>query len=123
MSGLIHFTAFGGSTNGNTTFEKTDLGIILSADDPTADGVRAMLFPNPATDQLYLMLDTKVLLDQPGFIRVYDANGRAVHGQSLSTGQAFRAIPLPSANWAPGLYRVCLETKGKQLALGSVSRI
>jgi len=119
----IHFTAFGGSTNGNTTFEKTDLGIILSADDPSADGVKAMLYPNPATDQLYLVLDTKDVLDRTARILVYDACGRAVHAQSFSAGEEFRAITLPSANWSAGLYRVCLETNGNVVSLGTVSKL
>ncbi len=119
----VHFTAFGGSTTGITSFEKTDLGIILSADGANADALKALIYPNPATDQVYLLLDGTDAAAVNGQVLAYDTYGRVVDRSTIHPGESFRVVTLSSAHWAPGLYRVCLASNGKFFTLGNVSRL
>jgi hypothetical protein len=119
----LHFTAFGGSTNGTATFEKTDLGIILSADDPDMPGLKTLLYPNPAGDVVYVVLDNTNGTAPQGHLVICDITGRIIHSQRVEGVEGLRAITVPSTNWLPGLYRVAWQYDGGVVGLGTVSKL
>jgi hypothetical protein len=75
------FTAFGGSTNGTATVQRTYIGTLLSASDLPAGIREVLVFPNPVVDYLTLSLTA----EYPS-----DANLQLVNnaGQTVWSGHA-----------------------------------
>ncbi len=66
------------------------------------------LFPNPATDELYVILNLFELLE--GSLSMYDMNGKIIWQKqlSLSEGQHQVEIPIAALNPAKGIYNIQL---------------
>ncbi|MCB9267019.1 MAG: T9SS type A sorting domain-containing protein [Lewinellaceae bacterium] len=55
----IFFYDFGGSSTGNFTFEKTDLGLVSSVEAPASNFVDFGIFPNPVADEMTVSFSLK----------------------------------------------------------------
>jgi len=86
---------------------------ITSASEPDADGWRCYPSPMVAGTPLTLEIPTG-WLGQDASCRVFDAAGRLQWQTSTHLFESRMQLPLPSANWPPGLYRLVL-TSGQGL--------
>ncbi len=116
----IRFIAFGGSSTGNTTIEKTDLGIISAINDPAAIGMKALLYPNPVQDRLSVALDMPPGLEKQAQLTVTDMMGRVVTQQQVTLNAGFQVFELAAQNWASGTYVAQLQLAGREVNLGKI---
>ncbi len=65
-------------------------------------------FPNPASDRVNILIEGS-MIGERGVIELFDATGRHVHAQELSTLSAMITLELP-ASLHEGLYLVMLRT-------------
>ncbi len=119
----LRFIDFGGSIDGTTTLEKTDLGIISAVQDPAAAGMKAAVYPNPVADQLTVSLDIPVALAQHGQLQLFDLQGKEVLRQSVDLTEGFQVILLPATGLAGGLYQLKLQLSEQVIGLGTVVKM
>ena len=119
----LRFIEFGGSIDGTTTLEKTDLGIILAVQDPAAAGMKAAVYPNPVADQLTVALDIPAALAQRGQLQLFDLQGKEVLRQSVNLTEGFQVIQLRAAGLAGGLYQLKLQLPEQVIGLGTVVKM
>jgi hypothetical protein len=65
-----------------------------------------IIYPNPARDVLNIQINRKIGFNM---LTVYDASGRLVHQEKLSSAQGQQAVQLPLNDLNPGIYQVILE--------------
>lgn len=119
----LRFIDFGGSIDGTTTLEKTDLGIILAVQDPAAAGMKAAVYPNPVADQLTVSLDIPVALAQRGQLQLFDLQGKEVLRQSVELTAGFQVYTLRAAGLSGGLYQLKLQLPAEVIGLGNVVKL
>ncbi len=116
----LRFVSFGGSSTGNTTIEKTDLGIISAVNDPMAIGMQALLYPNPVQDRLAVALDVPFGLGSQAQLSVIDLLGRTVAQQQVTLNEGFQVFEMAAQTWAAGTYVLHLKLAGGEVNLGKV---
>lgn len=116
----LRFIAFGGSSTGNTTIEKTDLGIISAVSDPAAGDIKALLHPNPVQDRLSVALDIPAGLEKQAQMTVTDMMGRVVTQQHVTLNGGFQVFELAAQSWASGTYIVQVQLGGQEVNLGKI---
>lgn len=103
------FTAYGGSANGDVTFNQE----LVSSTGMAEVGGRAGTFfawPNPATSgQVDLLIDVPA---NSGMLHVFSATGRHVLQQAVSGLSGMSNRPLAVDRLAPGMYTLRLEAAG-----------
>lgn len=116
----LRFVGFSGSSSGNASIEKTDLGIISSVTDPVAIGMKALLYPNPVQDRLSVALDIPSGLGSQAQLYVTDLLGRTVAQQKVTLNEGFQVFDMAAQTWALGTYVVHLKLAGGEVNLGKV---
>lgn len=119
----LYFIDFEGSTTGKAVFEKTDLGIISTVQNPVIPGLEAVLYPNPVQDQLTVALDIPGNIAPNAQLEIVDAQGRLVVHQPVALHQGFQVFQIPAASWMPGTHAVRLTMSGKNIPLGKIIKI
>ncbi len=86
------------------TFTVTQVATVGIETTESASGF--IVYPNPAKDVLNIQINRKI-----GFtsLTVFDASGRIVHKEKLSSAPGQQAIQLPLNELNPGIYQVILE--------------
>ena len=72
-----------------------------------------IIYPNPARDVLNIQINRKIGFNM---LTVYDASGRMVHKEKVSSSQGQQAIQLPLNDLNPGIYQVILEGNNSRSA-------
>jgi microcystin-dependent protein len=106
------FTSYEGQGTGKVTFEKTQLtNNATSVNDITSNATRIALYPNPAVDQLNLILDAT----EAGMhnIIVTDLAGKVAYNTTVAVN-GLQNISIPVSNFANGLYLVSVEANGNR---------
>jgi len=101
----IRILDFEGSFTGTAVLEKTDITASATSDLP---GVQSLIYPNPATDRLYIVIDKAVNNPQTISISVTDATGRKVYQNNTGTSTLFGAESIDTGSWTNGVYYVTL---------------
>lgn len=114
----LTFTDFGGSTNGDFIFTKSNRTTAIESD---IDGLsHFQLFPNPCAERLNVVFELEKATETQLFVR--DLQGRAVHHLSLGTLQGFQQIQLQSLSLPAGIYSVELLMENQRLAQKMIVR-
>ena len=79
---------------------------LIGAVEVSQVGRNLMLFPNPASDMIYLSLESG-----KGEVSIFDATGRAVSYPAPMIADGQTSIPI--RDLLPGFYFICLRTEGK----------
>lgn len=95
----LRFTAFGGSSTGDFTFEKEP--VVVTGVEETTTNPLVQLYPNPARDVLHLVLDQPAAT--PYQLQVVNTQGQVVHHQLLDQ-QGLTTYTLPVADLPSGMY-------------------
>lgn len=111
------FTAFGGSTNGTATVQRTYIGKLTAAHDLPAGIGEVLVYPNPATDRLCLSftadISTKVS------VRLLNEAGQTVRAGVSPTRAGLNVLEINGLSaLPPGVY-----TLNVQLPAGQFSRL
>jgi hypothetical protein len=99
----LHFTGFGGSSTGSYTFVQQQLG--TASVRGIADLGLFELYPNPASDFIYVLTDTNEKIN----IRVIDMTGRMIMNNELSSN-GFNKTKLDISQLEKGTYGIVVET-------------
>lgn len=117
----IVLTDFGGSGNGNTTIEKTDLGILSAVDDPSSHLSAFKIFPNPSPDEINVAYTLKDPTLGDVSLQLFDSHGRFVEQREIHSGEGLNVITLDGSHLQSGLYYlrmvVGLETYAEALQI------
>ncbi|MBK7870615.1 MAG: T9SS type A sorting domain-containing protein [Saprospiraceae bacterium] len=97
------FVDFEGSTTGISTFEKTDLGILSSVNNPNSNFKEATVYPNPKVSEATLAFTLKQNQNNLQ-LAVRDLTGRMIWNTLVDGNQGLNAIQLPSMNLPQGMY-------------------
>ena len=106
---LLHFTAFGGSGNGKSVFNKMLLGVTNSVYHPTIGTLN--VFPNPATNQIWISLENSLVKNAQ--IRLSNIAGSTVQEMEVQNSSDFSAYSMPINNLKSGIYYLTV-TSGNQ---------
>lgn len=99
----LYFTAFGGSTDGKYSFTQKD--VTNNTAIAELEGVTLFeVFPNPATDQITLVTDSKEALE----ILVTDISGKLVHTEKIEAGFSQKQISI--SQLTAGVYNLTVKT-------------
>lgn len=111
----IQFLDFGGSTNGTTTFQKTDLGLISNTNLLESNKTASLKsFPNPSRGQFSLLLD----LPEDNMelqLELLDPLGRLIYQQTYTPLNSLEQIQIPNLNLPAGQYTI--RATGKNILL------
>jgi hypothetical protein len=102
----LQFVAFGGSANGNATFEKTDLGIISAVNDPISPLSMFTLYPNPAVDQVNVVYALKSKPAAEVNFQVLNRDGQIISRYNTNAEEGLNAFTIPMIHSIPGLYYI-----------------
>lgn len=112
----IVFTAFGGSTNGTATVQRTYIGKLSATDDLPAGIEEVLVYPNPAADRLTLSFTARAAA--PVSLRLLNSAGQAVW---TGRSQAVSGLNVQEINHLPSL-PAGVYTLQVQLPAGQFSR-
>ncbi len=107
----IVFTGFGGTPDGVIAFEKTQLTFEAVGINDVANATRVVLYPNPATSQLNVILDAK----EAGLhtVVITDLAGKVTYSTQLAVN-GLQNISIPVSTLANGYYLVSVEANGNR---------
>ncbi|CAN5389365.1 hypothetical protein BH09BAC1_BH09BAC1_28450 [soil metagenome] len=107
----IVFTGFGGSPDGVIAFEKTQLTFETVGISNANNATRVALYPNPAIDQLTLVMDAT----EAGMHKVVitDLTGKVTYSTEVSVS-GLQHFTLPVSTFANGYYLVSVEANGNR---------
>ncbi|MEX1133184.1 MAG: T9SS type A sorting domain-containing protein, partial [Flavobacteriales bacterium] len=80
-------------------------------DSQSTDSDNLRIYPNPANDRVNIVADAD-LFGERGVIEVFDATGKRVHVEQVSSFMALRSLEL-SGEWKEGLYLVMVRVEGQ----------
>lgn len=103
----FNFINFAGSSTGNITFEKTDLGVITALNDPLSNFKEASVFPNPIVDDFAITFSLKEARTDMQ-IRLINTLGQTVWHAQTDGHQGFNALNIQSPNIAAGYYQLVI---------------
>jgi len=106
------FTSYEGQGTGKITFEKTQMtNNATGVNDIAGNNTRVVLYPNPANDQLNIVLDAT----QAGMhnVTVTDLAGKVLYNQTIGVN-GLQNLTVPVSNFANGLYLVSIEANGNR---------
>lgn len=115
---LLHMTAFGGTANGKTVFDRVQLKNSLSAK-KTSLGVVG-IYPNPATSVLYFSVENQ----QSGSInaRIFSLTGELVSSGVYDGNPGLNAGRIDISNLKSGVYFLQLEQNGRTYSTRFVNK-
>jgi hypothetical protein len=93
----------------STSFSITQPATVGIETNESASGF--IIYPNPAHDVLNIQINRKIGFNM---LTVYDASGRLVHNEKLSSSQGQQAVQLPLNDLNPGIYQVLLEGNSRR---------
>ncbi len=108
----IFFTAFGGSSTGTATFEKTDLGILSSVHDALSPLSTLDVFPNPANHEAHVLFSVKSDTEHAAQLQIMDTSGQIISHYDVAVVPGLNAITLPLDGIPQGMYYVNVLTGG-----------
>jgi len=104
---VLQFTAFGGSANGLYTFKKQSLGTTAITHQMN-NKATIMTFPNPANENLSILLDVVHPIAQAQ-LSIVSLTGVVVYQAHTALEAGLNTISTTTADWANGIY--LLQTK------------
>ncbi|HEX5111479.1 MAG TPA: T9SS type A sorting domain-containing protein, partial [Saprospiraceae bacterium] len=107
------FVEFEGSTTGNATFEKTDLGIISAVNDPSSMLTEFQVYPNPAIDDINVLFSLRNNSAAHVKIQVMDTYGHVINQFATSAGDGLNFFTIQKDNLLPGMYFIRLLVDGQ----------
>ncbi len=109
------FTAFGGSTNGTATVQRTYLGQLSAAHDLPAGIGEALVYPNPSADLLYLSFTTDA--PAPAVLRLLNSAGQTVWTGNAQTQTGLNVLQIDRLPALPGgTYVLHVQLPGGQFS-------
>jgi hypothetical protein len=107
----IQFTGFGGSSNGNATFQKTDLGIIAGVKAVQSPFASIDVFPNPTQSRFDVLFSLKENPEPGAQLRLMDVNGRILSQESILVGQGLNVHSHSVEGLPGGIYYLSIAVK------------
>lgn len=109
---LLHMTAFGGTANGKTVFDRVELKNSLSVKSKSFGEVG--IFPNPASANLYFTIEKSAA--SPLNAQIYNSMGVLVSTNTFQESAGYNANRLDISNLSSGIYFLKLEQNGKSFS-------
>lgn len=101
------FIDFEGSSTGTATFEKIDLGVISSVNDPNGNVTHLDVFPNPSRGEAAIMFSLKAAKNNMA-LSITNMMGQVVWQNQIGTNVGLNTIALPNLGLAAGTYVVSI---------------
>ncbi len=102
----IVLTEFGGSGNGNTTFEKTDLGILSAVHDPISPLAKFTVFPNPSVGEVNIAYSLKNPTLGEVRVQLIDSNGRFIQQKETVISEGLNVSTIDGSGLPSGSYYI-----------------
>ncbi len=117
----IVFYTFDGSTTGNITFEKTDLGLLSGVDSPASNFTGFGIYPNPAVDEVTLSFSLK---ESRNCLPVHLANslGQIVWQSRVEANAGLNVLNIHPGELPAGLYHLILGSGNDAITAKAVFR-
>jgi len=106
----LHFTAFGGTSNGRAVFQKRKLGDVTSVNNVAAPVAAYSIYPNPATTEVTVMVDAKESATTTIFVT--DMTGKVVEKHTVNQQAGLNGYRINTAAYASGTYMVTIAASG-----------
>ena len=103
----IVFVDFEGSSTGNAVFQKDEVGVVSSVDDPQSVFEDFTIFPNPASADVSISFSLK----KAGQVNMtlLTATGQVVWNNTIAANSGFNVANLPNRSYPAGSYVVRIE--------------
>ena len=109
------FTAFGGSTNGTATVQRTYIGKLTAAHDLPAGIGEVLVYPNPAADRLYLSFTAGV--SAKASVRLLNSAGQTVWTGVSQTQAGLNVLEINHLPVLPsGVYTLQVQSPAGQFS-------
>lgn len=99
----VRFVEFEGSTTGTAVFEKTDLGIISSIEDPSSPLTEFNIYPNPASHEVNVFYMLRNNMTSEVKFQILDASGRMVDQFVTRAGEGLNVLTIRRNDLQSGL--------------------
>lgn len=111
----IVFTDFGGSANGNFTFNKELITSVGIKDESGRTTSSFAVYPNPSNGKNATVIYSVEKTSQQSELNIYDFLGRRVYSEQLNSIAGLHAQNLNSLNLKPGIYFITMTVGGERV--------
>lgn len=109
------FTAFGGSTTGTATLQRTYLGLLSSAPDLPSGIGEVLVYPNPTLDRLYLSFTATAAT--PAALQLLNSAGQTVWAGASTTRSGLNVLEINQLPALPaGVYHLSVQVPSGQFS-------
>ena len=102
----ILLTDFGGSGNGNSTIQKTDLGILSAVDDLSSPVSAFTIFPNPSPKEINIAYTLKDPTLGIVSLQLFDSYGRLIEHRETNAGEGLNVYTMDGHHLITGTYLI-----------------
>ena len=108
------------SATGTAVIEKTDITASSSDDLP---GISTVVYPNPATDRLYVVTDQYGRTGSRVQVTVHNLAGLPVYSSKYDVKDGMKAHTIETSSWAGGIYFVTLTDEKGNRAVRKINKL
>ena len=116
----LRFVEFQGSSTGTAVFEKTDLGIISSVEQPGSPLSEFLVYPNPASNEVNVLYALNNNLTPEVKVQILDASGRTIDQYATRAATGLNVFTIQRDDLHSGMYFIRLIV-GEKSFTGSMS--